>query len=377
MASVASKWPHIAFVSTNTHVAWGGSEELWAQSALRLAQRGARVSINVPRWPKRPAKLIKLAHAGSQITRRARFPHIWDYIWARFFELPEFGWLDSLHPDLVVVSQGNQLEGAGWLQACSRRRLRYASIVQAAIPSIWPDDNEACQLARGYAGAVANFFVAHENVRLTQTQLGCKLPNVRVVRNPFLASYDAPLPWPTETGITRLACVARLDPAAKGQDILFEVLHQAKWRARKLELTLFGTGHAPKTLEALSELLGLDNVKFGGFASDVGSIWAGHHALVLPSRYEGLPLSLVEAMLCGRPSIVTNVSGNTELLQDNVTGFVAAAPMPTFFDEALERAWDRRADWPEIGSLAARHVRELVPADPASVFADELLNLIH
>jgi hypothetical protein len=51
--------------------------------------------------------------------------------------------------------------------------------------------------------------------------------------------------------------------------------------------------------------------------------------------------------------------------------------MPTFFDEALERAWDRRADWPEIGSLAARHVRELVPADPASVFADELLNLIH
>jgi glycosyltransferase involved in cell wall biosynthesis len=108
----------------------------------------------------------------------------------------------------------------------------------------------------------------------------------------------------------------------------------------------------------------------------VGSIWASHHALVLPSRYEGLPLSLVEAMLCGRPSIVTNVSGNTELLEDNVTGFVAAAPMPTFLDEALERAWARRADWQAIGAAAARQVRELVPSDPAGVFADELLALV-
>jgi glycosyltransferase involved in cell wall biosynthesis len=108
----------------------------------------------------------------------------------------------------------------------------------------------------------------------------------------------------------------------------------------------------------------------------VRGIWASHHALVLPSRYEGLPLSLVEAMLCGRPSIVTNVSGNTELLEDNVTGFVAAAPTASFVDEALERAWNRRADWPAIGAAAAHQVRERVPPDPAGVFADELLALV-
>jgi glycosyltransferase involved in cell wall biosynthesis len=117
-------------------------------------------------------------------------------------------------------------------------------------------------------------------------------------------------------------------------------------------------------------------VRFGGFVPDVHRIWADYHALVLPSRYEGLPISLVEAMLCGRPSIVTNVSGNPELLEDNVTGFVAAAPTAALLDEAMERAWTRRAEWPAMGVAAAEQVRRRVPPDPAAVFADQLLELI-
>jgi glycosyltransferase involved in cell wall biosynthesis len=262
------------------------------------------------------------------------------------------------------------------MQACARRGLRYASIVQAAAPCIWPDDKFARHVTSGYRGAAANFFVANENVQFTQTQLGCKLPNVRIVRNPCLVPYDTVMPWPTEDGTTRLACVARLDPPSKGQDILFDVLNQPKWRARRLEVTLFGSGTNRETLIGLSEMLELESVKFGGVAPDVQSIWASHHALVLPSRYEGLPLSLVEAMLCGRPSIVTNVSGNTEFLEDNVTGFVAAAPFATFMDEALERAWGRRSEWPAIGAAAAQHIRQVYPRDAAGVFADELLELL-
>ena len=74
--------------------------------------------------------------------------------------------------------------------------------------------------------------------------------------------------------------------------------------------------------------MGLEKVTYGGFTEDVESIWASHHALVLPSRSEGLPLVVVEAMLCGRPAIVTDVAGNAELIQDGVSGFVAAAAAP-------------------------------------------------
>ena len=57
---------------------------------------------------------------------------------------------------------------------------------------------------------------------------------------------------------------------------------------------------------------------------------------MLPSRFEGLPLALVEAMLCPRPAVVTNVAGNTEVIEDGETGFVAAAPTAGHLDEAME-----------------------------------------
>ena len=120
----------------------------------------------------------------------------------------------------------------------------------------------------------------------------------------------------------------------------------------------------------------LKNVSFGGHTSDVEAIWREHHALILPSRIEGLPIVIVEALLCGRPCIVTDVAGNAELLEDNMTGFVAKAPTAEFVDEALERAWARRGDLEMMGREGARRVREEIPRDPAAVFATELLDLI-
>jgi glycosyltransferase involved in cell wall biosynthesis len=368
---------HIAFVSTMDQAPWGGSEELWAQSALRLAQRGVRVSANVVRWSQPAEPIVELERVGVRISTRARLPGVFSLAWRRYFGPPEHRWLDSLHADLVVISQGNNMEGLGWMQTCAKRGLRYATIVQNAGPSIWPSDEVAEAAAIAYTRASRNYFVSKANLRLTETQVATELPNARVVRNPFLVPFDSCVPWPDHPDErTKLACVARLEPASKGQDILFEVLDQPQWRMRPLEITLFGGGANHRRLVALSQMLNLSRVNFGGFVSDVRSIWATHHALVLPSRHEGLPLSLVEAMLCGRPAIVTDVAGNAELVEDNVTGFVAAAPTASLFDEALERAWARRSEWPAIGAAAARSVRQIMPADPAATFAEDLLTLV-
>ena len=368
--------PRIAFVSTMTQAPWGGSEELWAQSARYLAERGVQVSANVVSWPSTPPPIAQLAHAGVRVSTRARVPGIVQLAWRRYFGPLEHRWLDAVPADLVIISQGNNMEGLGWMQACARRGLSYATIVQNAGPSIWPTDEVAEAAALAYQRATRNFFVSHANLHLTELQVARHLPNSRVVRNPFLVPYDAPIPWPESPDDTlRLACVARLEPGSKGQDILLELLDQHKWRVRPLEVTLFGGGTNRRSLVALTHKLGVESVQFGGFVSDVQRIWATHHALVLPSRHEGLPLSLVEAMLCGRPVIVTDVAGNAELVEDNVTGFVAAAPTPPLLDEALERAWARRADWPSIGAAAARSIRQAVPPDPAAAFAQELLSL--
>ena len=80
-------------------------------------------------------------------------------------------------------------------------------------------------------------------------------------------------------------------------------------------------------------------------------------------------------MLCGRPVIVTNVAGNNEVVQADVTGFLAEAPTVEHLNSAMERAWNQRHQWEAMGQAAARAIRELMPADPAGDFARKLLDL--
>ena len=70
---------------------------------------------------------------------------------------------------------------------------------------------------------------------------------------------------------------------------------------------------------------------------------------------------MVEAMMCGRPAIVTDVGGNAEIVEDDVTGFLAASATEDGMDEALERAWQRRHEWHDMGRQAAICIREQVP----------------
>lgn len=130
-----------------------------------------------------------------------------------------------------------------------------------------------------------------------------------------------------------------------------------------------------QVLERLTYRLGIgDRVMFAGFAS-VENIWAENHVLVMPSRFEGLPLAMVEAMRSGRPVIATDVAGHREIVQDGVTGFLAEAPSATSFLAALERFWERRHEAEAIGRTAAQHISRLLPADPVRDFSDKLKHL--
>jgi glycosyltransferase involved in cell wall biosynthesis len=143
----------------------------------------------------------------------------------------------------------------------------------------------------------------------------------------ILTSY---LPGPNSgrAGELYFAFVGRLDPVPKGQDILFEVLSGPLWMSRPWQLTLYGEGRKRNGLERLAQRLGIsDRVMFAGFMPPE-EIWTGNHVLVMPSRFEGLPLAMVEAMLCGRPVVATDVAGHAEIIQYGVTGFLADAPTP-------------------------------------------------
>ena len=366
---------HFAFVSTIDSVPWGGSEELWYRAALWLAADGLNVRVNVKGWEPDPPPIQQLLSRGVEVCRRWGIPR--HSRMRRLLNNDAYGWLDERRDDIVVISQGANFEGQAWAAACRKRGIPYALIAQAAGELWWLEDPAADAVRQAYESAAASFFVSRANLQLTERQIGAVIPRARVIRNPFGVSFDAAPSWPVEDGRLRLACVGRLEAKFKGQDLIIDVLAMPKWRQRPVHVTLYGLGPNERTLRRQAAMREVRSLTFAGYCHDVEQIWADNHALLLTSRVEGLPLAVVEAMLCARPCIVTDIAGNAELLSDNVTGFIAAALTVPAVDEALERAWQRRADLPAIGAQAAIEVRKQVPRDPAEVFARILTGQFH
>ncbi|MHC5776216.1 glycosyltransferase [Nostoc sp.] len=252
----------------------------------------------------------------------------------------------------------------------------YVIISQKASDSVCPHGKKRQMMQDMYRQAKASFFVYQHNLSLTEAQIGYSLANAEVVRNPHRVIIPEPLPYPKiEDEIFKIACVARLWILDKGQDVLLRVLAQDKWQHRHLHIYFFGTGVDRDTLIDMANFLGLKNVSFPGFVENIVDIWHHHHALIMPSRAEGLPIALVEAMMCGRPGIVTDVGGVSEVVEDDITGFMATGASFQEIDKVLERAWQRRYEWENIGKEASIFIRQLIPSYPERIFADKLVQL--
>jgi glycosyltransferase involved in cell wall biosynthesis len=376
--------------------AWGGSEELWSGAALQLLLRKNEVIIgrstpmpsgcNPLRWDALRQAGLMVDHFGSSWLLRTvpevvlqLFPSLLRSVWwARNFLLSLK--LHRIRPHLVVICQGQAYDACypfSIPEACRFANVPYVIICQKASELEWPSDGLRELIRRCYKNAICSYFVSRHNLRTVEQQLALRLPSAKVVQNPFMVRASKPLPWPESSdGLYRLACVARLWPLEKAQDVLLEVLNHQRWRGRPIMVSFFGDGPMAIGLRQMAEMLNLRNVQFLGFVNAT-EIWRTHHALVLPSRSEGLPLVQVEAMMCGRPVIVSNAGGSSEIMQHGVHGFLVDGANPSSLNHALEQAWACREEWERIGLTAAQHVKTIYADDPCVDFADELEGLCH
>ncbi|MDQ3020512.1 MAG: glycosyltransferase [Bacteroidota bacterium] len=370
----------IAFVSTNKS-SWGGSEYLWYYTALKFSKEGYEVIVSIPRWKEIPKDIIELqkknikVHFNTDILGYKKLINRFVPSSLQFdYKNDGYKFLLQFRPDLVVISQGGNTGGINLMDFCIENNLRFITISQAANEAKWPTDELNKKLSNAFPKAIRNYFVSKANMQLTEIQICRKIENSKIVFNPFNVEYDNDIEYPVSGENYFLANVARHEFFAKGQDILFQVLNEKKWRDRNLFVNLYGKGEHSFSINKLKSYFNLDKVNIAGHVNPL-EIWKQNHALVLTSRYEGLPLALVEAMLCGRTCIVTDVSGNPEIIIDNVNGFLAKAPKVEFVDEALERAWCRRTEWKELGVKAKEYIRTIIPRDPVEYFYNEIKNL--
>lgn len=373
------------FISTCT-VPWGGSEELWAGAAAVLAKAGHAVTVFKTGVDRNHPRIGQLRELGCPVRDLHKFclpswipmPKSMQLVTAKRAAqkgiLPLMRThLAKINPDLLIISQGSNFDGLVYTELCRNSGRPYVIVSQKASEHLWPLDQNREAIRSTFHAAVRSYFVSQHNLELTQRQIAATIENAEIVRNPFRVSGKL-LPWPkTENDSFRLACVARFETGEKGQDLLLQVLARQEWRSRNLSVSFFGAGVNREGLRELAAQLDLKNVSFPGFQTDVESIWKTHHALVLPSRAEGLPLALVEAMISGRLGIVTREGGSSEVVEDGRTGFVAESTNVDEFDKAMERAWAVREHWESIGKTARDAIQTMVPPDPAASFATKLV----
>ena len=365
-----------------TQVSWGGSEELWSQAAVRLVEMGHEVAAVTEKWTPLSDKVTAMAKRGVRLrlresSRGALGKALLRRVTGWNPKNADYAWVVEQKPDLVVISQGSISDGVTPMLFCLDTKLPYLTIVQCNAEIAWPEDGLAAALARAYLGAAQVCGVSQNNLSLLECQTGERLPTARVLCNPNNVANAGLLPWPEQEIPARLACVGRLDAIVKGQDVLFKVLARSEWRARPVELSLFGSGPNERTLRQMAANLQLAKVHFRGFASNIAEIWRDHHLLVMPSRQEGSPLTLVEAMSCGRAAVVTDVGGNAEMCVDGETGFIASAAAVGPLAEAMERAWARRGEWRAMGLAGRKRILELVPRDLVGDFCQLIKEVVN
>ena len=154
----------------------------------------------------------------------------------------------------------------------------------------------------------------------------------------------------------------------KGVDVLLRAL-AATTAARRGRLLVVGDGYERTRLEALAQELGIaDAVHFAGEHGGPASFYAAADAFVFPSRREGLPNALLEAMACGLPSIATRIGGCTDVIEGDCG--VLVAPEDT---AALAAELDRLAEEPaHRARLAIAGRRRVVDAFSFAVTAERL-----
>lgn len=107
------------------------------------------------------------------------------------------------------------------------------------------------------------------------------------------------------------------------QKTLLKAIAIIKEQVPDLKVLLAGNGPDDKMLKDLTNELGLnDIVRFLGYRTDLERVVPMANLVVSCSYREGMPLNIIEAMLCARPIIASHNRGHNELIEEGVTGYL-------------------------------------------------------
>jgi glycosyltransferase involved in cell wall biosynthesis len=324
----------------------GGTRRHLTDLARGLAARGVRVHLAVAaeRQPDFHETLAELAGEGCVVHEIPMVRSIRPRLDARHLGQLK-GLLREVRPDIVHThsSKAGVLGRLASISTGIGRRVHTPHTMAFLFREMFGPLRRGLffRIERSLARATDAVVAVSESEARTFAASGVVDPaRVRIVPNgvdpvPYAAASRADL---TALGLDPerpTAAVIGLLNVAKGQDLALEALVDHPG----LQLLLVGHGEMEAELRALAARLGVaSRVAFAGFRRDVPGLLAAADLLLLPSRWEGMPYIVLEAMASARPVAATPVDGARDLVTDGETGWLAPTADAAGVSEVLGRA---------------------------------------
>ncbi|MBN2125035.1 MAG: glycosyltransferase family 4 protein [Deltaproteobacteria bacterium] len=277
------------------------------------------------RYPERCSPIEMLTFTGSAMVLLLQKIKAWrPHASLAFFGIPcgpVACWLKALrHVPYIVSLRGGDVPGFQPYDLAAYHRL-----VKPVVRFLW----------RRAAFVVAN----SEGLRDLASRTMPDLP-IDVIPNGVDHEFFHPDAFARDPSLVRMLTVGRL-VYQKGVDIALSALADIRQGAGPgIRLEVVGDGPERRHLEAKAHSLGIqDVVRFHGWVSGKGllRLYQESSIFILPSRDEGMPNVVLEAMACGLPVAASRISGNEELVQDRETGLLVDPDSPASLAEALKR----------------------------------------
>ncbi len=233
--------------------------------------------------------------------------------------------MKSIDPDVVVVSQG-RIEG-GSMGLLAAKRAGYHTI--SYLPVAHPVSVSGRPFALWIREAVNRYFYRLPDKIITISESSRRMllerdatPNVVVVPNavetPPIQQMDRHR-FRESHGIVQddylVATIGRIQFKDKGQDFAVRTIARFRNQIQDCKFVFVGEGPDEGKLRAMIDSFDLSRqVKLLAWTPNPTAVYAGADMLLIPSRFEGVPLVMLEAMAYGLPIVATNVDGMADLL---------------------------------------------------------------
>lgn len=221
----------------------------------------------------------------------------------------------EIKPDLVISFQTNQNALAVYAT-----RGRHIPVIVSERGDPYVYNNIVAKIKTWVINhAEGGVFQTHKAMEYYGKELQSRS---RVIYNPCPTQVITRPEWSERRN--EIVYVARFDIQQKRQDVMVQAFAKVVERHPEVRLVFYGKGEPDMTaIKELVNQLGIENsVHFAGLVTDVLDRIKDAKMFVLSSDYEGLPNSLIEAMVAGLPCVSTDCSpgGARELIEDGVNG---------------------------------------------------------